>query len=129
MSDARQTIQIASLKHVAPIPSASRKGPLLISSAISGADPSSGELPVADVAQQVANVFANIQAILEEAGATSGDIVKLTFFVVDRSAKDHINDHWVALFPSESDRPARHTMVANLPPNTLVQCELIAFCE
>ena len=123
----RQTIDIDELAHAAPIPVAARKGPLLASSAISGIDPATSEMP-ADLATQVDNLFANLGRILTVAGATPDDVVKLTFFVRQRSARDTINPRWLEMFPDADQRPARHTVVAELPAGVLVQCELLAYC-
>jgi 2-iminobutanoate/2-iminopropanoate deaminase len=37
--DKRRSIEVAGVKHQNPIPAASRKGPIVASGAISGADP------------------------------------------------------------------------------------------
>src|SRR4029453_2813456 len=44
-----------------------------------------------DVAGQARQVFANIQAVLAEAGATLGDVIKLTIFTTDIRFRDTIN--------------------------------------
>jgi len=32
------------------------------------------------------------------------------------------------MFPDADQRPARHTVIAELPAGVLVQCELLAYC-
>jgi 2-iminobutanoate/2-iminopropanoate deaminase len=124
----RRTIHVDGLAHAAPIPVAARKGPLLASSGISGADPVTTRMPD-DLAGQVDNVFANIRRILEASGGRADDVVKLTFFVRERSARDAINIRWLEMYPDPDQRPARHTLIADLPPGVLVQCELLAYCD
>jgi 2-iminobutanoate/2-iminopropanoate deaminase len=123
----RRSIEVEGLHHGgAPIPLACRVGPLLISSSVLGQDPATGELPE-DVAGQVALVFANIRRVLAAGGAGLEHVAKLTFSVRDRSARTAIDEHWLAAFPDPADRPARHTVPADLPPAFHVQCEVIAF--
>jgi hypothetical protein len=33
------------------------------------------------------------------------------------------------MFPNEHDRPARHTLLWNLPGDMLVQCEIVAVLD
>jgi enamine deaminase RidA (YjgF/YER057c/UK114 family) len=111
-----------------PIPSAARRGPLVVSGGIAGLDRSTGTLPD-DLESQLELVFENIRAIIERAGGSVADIVKITFHVGDRAARDLINDHWLAMFPDESSRPARHTVARELGRTMLVQADFIAFIE
>jgi 2-iminobutanoate/2-iminopropanoate deaminase len=107
-----------------PIPVAVAGGGLLVTGGIGGVDRQSGARP-AELAQEVANVFANVRAVLDAAECTAADVLRLTFFVSERSARDAINREWLAMFPDENDRPARHTLVTELVGQR-VQAELIA---
>ncbi|WP_205528763.1 RidA family protein [Desertimonas flava] len=121
------SIEVQGLHHGGmPIPSAARRGPLVATGGIPGLDPTDGSLP-GRLEAQVARVFANIEAIIAAAGGTVGDIVKITFHVADRSARDLINQHWVDMFPDEAARPARHTIARELGGAQLVQADFIAF--
>ncbi|GII25077.1 RidA family protein [Planosporangium mesophilum] len=123
----RRSIEIEGLHHGgAPIPQACLVGPLLVSSGILGQDPAGGRVPE-DLTEQVAHVFANIGRVLDAAGGSVADIAKLTFFVRDRASREAINAEWLRMFPDPADRPARHTLVQELPPTIHVQCELIAY--
>jgi 2-iminobutanoate/2-iminopropanoate deaminase len=123
----RRAIEIAGLHHGGtPIPLASRVGPLLVSSGVLGQDPATGDVP-ADVAAQVGLVFANVRRILAAGGAGPEHVAKLTFFVRDRSARAAIDEQWLAMFPDADSRPARHTLVTDLPPAFAVQCEVLAY--
>jgi 2-iminobutanoate/2-iminopropanoate deaminase len=108
-----------------PIPVAAKRGGLLISGGISGMDPESGDIPQ-DPDAEAAQVFVNIQLVLSAAGMTAGDVVKITFFVVDREMRSSINGPWVEMFPDPPDRPARHTLVQELPSGMRMQAELVA---
>jgi 2-iminobutanoate/2-iminopropanoate deaminase len=114
------------LSHKAPIPAAARVGPLLCSSAISGKDALTGELP-ADAAMQVRHAFENLKRVVEAAGATLADIAKLTITVSDDGVRDAVNARWLALFPDPAARPARHIAMHALQHGMRVQLEFIAY--
>ncbi len=122
----RRSIEVEGLSHSGPIPMAARIGPLLVSSGISGQDPATGEVP-ADVADQVRPAFANLHRVMDAGGASPGHVAKLTFFVRDRAVRAAIDPHWLEMFPDADSRPARHTLIADLPPAFDVQCEAIAY--
>ncbi|OMQ14362.1 hypothetical protein A7K94_0217215 [Modestobacter sp. VKM Ac-2676] len=122
-----RAVQVPGLHHGgAPIPMAARVGPLLVSGGVLGQDPETGEVP-ADAGEQVRLVFANVRRVLAAGGATTADVAKLTFFVRDRSVRAAIDEQWLAMFPDEADRPARHTLTTELAPAFAVQCEVLAF--
>ena len=115
--------------HPQPFPAATRIGNLIFSSAISGMDLASGELPAA-VEDQVDGAFANVAATLREAGASLADIAKMTVYVRDRVAlRDVVNRRWVALFPDPADRPVRHMVVAPLAGDMQIQLEFVAVVD
>lgn len=121
------SINVDGLHHgAAPIPAAARRGPLLISSGINGMDPADGSVPD-DAREQVRLVFANAKSIVESAGGTVGDILKMTFFVPSMDTKDAINEEWNAMFPDPDARPARHTLTYDLRAPLLLQSEIIAY--
>jgi 2-iminobutanoate/2-iminopropanoate deaminase len=124
----RTSIDVEGLHHGgAPIPQACLVGSLLVSSGINGMD-RDGSIP-AEVDTQVALVFATIRALVETAGGTLGDVAKCTFFVRDRSVKSLIDAHWLEAFPDPASRPARHTLVQELPAAQHLQCEIVANIE
>jgi enamine deaminase RidA (YjgF/YER057c/UK114 family) len=100
-------------------------GNLLASSGISPIEPGTGEIPP-DIENQVPLVFANLRRVLDAAGGSPEDVVKCTFFVRDRSARELIDPEWLTLFPDEASRPARHTLRHDLPGTVHIQCEVLA---
>jgi 2-iminobutanoate/2-iminopropanoate deaminase len=124
--DKRQSIDVAGAKHVNPIPSACRRGPFVVSGAISGADPETGQVP-ADLDGQCRAMFANVRRVIEAAGGTPEDIVKMNVWITDRALRPILNKHWVEMFPDPHSRPARHTMTAHdLVAPMQIQCDLLA---
>lgn len=123
------SINVDGLHHGgAPIPAASVRGPLLLSSGINGMDPANGSVPES-ATEQVRLVFSNIRAILGAAGGTVEDIVKMTFFVSSMETKDGINQEWEAMYPDAGERPARHTLHHDLRSPLLLQCEIAAYIQ
>jgi len=127
MNQHRTSIDIEGFHHGPnPIPAASRIGGLIATGGIHGMDLTTGAIP-AEPEQQVANAFANMQRILEAAGAGVEDVLKVTVFLKDPSLRDAINLAWVAMFPDPHSRPARHTLMQPaLSPPQLLQLEVLA---
>ena len=110
----RRNIEVPGMGHGdQPIPVATVVGGLLVTGGISGRDPKTGQLPE-DPAAEVAQAFANLQAVLDAAGASADDVAKVTVFVKDRDIRAHINPVWVQMFSDPDSRPARHTLETNL---------------
>jgi 2-iminobutanoate/2-iminopropanoate deaminase len=127
--DKRRSIEVSGVKHQNPIPAASRKGPFVVSGAISGADPESGKVPP-DLDAQCRQMFANVRRLIEAAGGTPDDIVKMTVWIADRALRPTLNKYWVEMFPDPHSRPARHTVASSdLNPPMQVQCDLLAVVE
>lgn len=109
-SSDRRSIHVPGLGHGAqPIPMASVVRGLLMTGGVSGKDPQTGEMPE-DAAAEVAQAFANLAAILEAAGGSLEDVVKVTVFVNDKSIRGLLNPSWEQHFPDADRRPARHTL-------------------
>lgn len=120
----RRVIELPNVNHAAPIPAAVVIGNVLASSAVFGADQKTGLRPD-DPSDEVACLFQNIAAILELAGGTVDDILRMDVFIQDNAIREFVNREWLQLYPHEDDRPARHiTLVASLP--AAAQIELLA---
>lgn len=121
------SIVVDGLAHGAnPIPVAARRGPLLMTGGIHGADRQTGEIPD-DVATQVANAFANLNVVLRAGGAVPQDVVHVTVFAGRDGLRDLINAQWAAMYPDAAARPARHLIRQQLPAGLIVQLEATAW--
>ena len=88
-------------------------------------DPSSGQVVAGDVQAQAEQVLRNLEAILKQAGATWGDVVKTTVFLHDMADFPRVNEVYARALGDA--RPARSTVqVAGLPRGVLVEIEAIA---
>lgn len=120
----RRSIHVPGLDHgTQPFPMASRVGPLLSTSAVHGIDPASGEL-ADDPATQIAQVFANLDAVVRAAGGTLDDVTQVLVTLVDKAHRPLVNEVWLARFPDEGSRPARNTQERALAPGQV--CTVLA---
>lgn len=122
----RRSIELDGVKHGAqPIPAASRIGPFIVTGGVSGRDLGTDEMP-ADVSAQAKNAFVTLGRILNAAGASLDDVIKVTVYLNDRAQRAAINEAWLAAFPDPASRPARHTLVQELAAPLLIQIEAMA---
>ena len=89
--------------------------------------PGQKELMGGEIAAQTEQVFANLRAILEEAGSSLDQLVKTTVFLKDMNDFAVMNGIYAEFFKDAP--PARSTIeVARLPKDALVEIEAIALC-
>jgi 2-iminobutanoate/2-iminopropanoate deaminase len=87
-------------------------------------DPVSAQVIVGDVVAQTEQVFANLAAILDAAGASWTDVVKATVFLMDMKDFPHVNEVYARAMGDS--RPARSTVqVSGLPRGVLVEIDLV----
>ena len=121
----QKSIEVANIGHSAPIPTGSRVGPVLATSAVGGRDPKTGKLPP-DADTQARNAFEGLKLILAEGGMGLGDVVKLDVFLIDDAHRETINKYWLECYPDPHRRPARHTVVLPLRGGVLLQISALA---
>jgi len=123
----RRSIEVPGISHGAnPIPAATRIGPFLISGGISGKDIDAGKFSDS-VAAQCKAMFVNVRRVLQAAGCSTDDVIKMTIWVRDKEARNSLNPEWVAMFPDAASRPVRHVLLnPDLAGAMLVQCEIMA---
>ena len=125
----RQVLTIPGVPHHSnPIPHGVRIGNMVYSSAISGVDADTGDLPE-DAEAQAWNTFRNIRLLVEAAGGSVNHIAKMSVSLRDEGTRKFINDAWLDMFPDEDDRPARHTQSAEINPRYHVQIEFTAVMD
>ncbi|MCE4625542.1 MAG: RidA family protein [Desulfurococcales archaeon] len=89
-------------------------------------DPESGKLVEGDFEDKVRRVMDNIKAIVEAAGGTMDDIVKVNVYVRDIGLFKRFNQVYAEYFKGVP--PARAVVeVSNLPLNVDLEVEAIAY--
>ncbi len=91
-------------------------------------DPESGEIVKGDIREQARQAIENLIAILEAAGATVDDVVKVTVYLRDMGDFEEFNKVYEEYFGHS--KPARAVVeVSNLPKGVKVEIEAIAIFE
>jgi enamine deaminase RidA (YjgF/YER057c/UK114 family) len=127
MGNERRSIEVAGFNHgPQPIPAACRVANIVMTGGIYGLDTDNGQVPD-DLVRQTALMFVNLERVLGAAGATLGQVVKMTFWVRNPEARAFINPAWLDAFPDPRSRPARHTLQNDhMAANLLIQCDALA---
>ncbi len=111
---------------IGPYSQGVQAGPWLFASGQLGMDPATGALVEGGAAAQAERAFANLAAVLEAAGGTLPQVVKVTVYLADMNDFPAVNEVMARRFPSEP--PARSTVqVARLPRDARVEIEAQAF--
>ena len=97
---------------------------------------SSGQIPLTpegvmvegDIQAQAHQVFKNLKAVLEAAGASLETVVKATVFIKNMDEFAQLNEVYAEYF--NEHKPARSTVeVARLPKDALVEIEVVALVK
>ena len=109
----------------APYSQAIRAGGFVFVSGQLALRPGASELSGGTVAEQTEHVFANLRAILEEAGTSLDNVVKTTVFLQSLADFGGMNEVYARHVGERP--PARSTVeVAKLPSGALVEIEAVA---
>lgn len=110
-------------KAIGPYSQGKQAGNVVYLSGQLGIDPASGRL-AGGVGAQTRQALRNIQALLEELGATVDDVIKTTVFVADMADFAEVNGVYASVFSENC--PARSCVaVRELPLNGLVEIEAV----
>ena len=87
-----------------------------------------GEIVDGGIEEQTHQVFKNLKAVLEEAGASLETVIKATVFIKDMDQFAKLNEVYGKYFSEH--KPARSTVeVARLPKDVLVEIEVVALVK
>jgi 2-iminobutanoate/2-iminopropanoate deaminase len=87
-----------------------------------------GQMVTGDVKDQTHQVFKNLQALLESAGASFETVIKATVFIKNMDDFAAINEVYGQYF--NSHKPARSCVeVAKLPKDALIEIEVVALVK
>ncbi len=106
-----------------------RVGDLVFVSGMTGRDPNRGGKLPDDLEAQTRQMFANLDAILNAAGCTPGDVVKVTLLLADIKDFKAVDVIYAGWLPGlgVTPLPARTAFAAlALPAGALVMMDLVA---
>jgi 2-iminobutanoate/2-iminopropanoate deaminase len=86
--------------------------------------PETGKIVGDTIEEQTARVLENIKSILEAAGASMSDVVKVAVHLSDLASFQRFNQVYATFFPDP--KPARTTVGSQLP-GILVEIDAIAY--
>ena len=109
---------------IGPYSQGVKVGNLIFTSGQLPLNPQSGEL-VADIEGATKQSLDNVKAVLEAAGASMDNIIKIVVFLRDMNDFAAMNAVYATYFPN--DPPARSAVqVARLPKDAILEIEAIA---
>lgn len=89
-------------------------------------DPETGELVKGDIRDQTRRVLENLKAIVEAAGGSLRDVVKVTVYLRNMDDFGAMNEVYSEYFGAS--KPARAAVeVSNLPKGVAIEVEAIAY--
>ena len=110
---------------IGPYSQAIQVGNLIYTSGQIPIDPVTGNIVEGGIKEQTRQSLTNIQAILEEAGLTMGNVVKTIVFMADMADFADMNSVYAEFF--SEPYPARSAVaVKSLPKGALVEIEVVA---
>ena len=110
---------------VGPYSQAIKVGELVFTAGQLGIDPATGKFVEGDVTDQARQALKNLKAILEAAGTSLENVVKVTVFMQDMGDFKRVNEVYAQFFTANP--PARSAVqVAALPLGGLVEMEAVA---
>lgn len=109
---------------IGPYSAAIRAGDFVYVSGQPGVDPATGEAAGPTLDDQARQAIRNLEAVLNAAGSSLGQVVNTTVLVSDVSEFAVVNDLFGEAFPV--DPPARMTMQVPLPRGLLISIGCVA---
>lgn len=112
-------------KAIGPYSQAVKVGGLVFTSGQIPIDPETGKLVKGDIKVQARRSLDNIKALVEAAGATLENVLKVTIFLTDMEDFSKVNEVYGLYF--DKNHPARSTVaVVGLPLGAKIEIECIA---
>jgi 2-iminobutanoate/2-iminopropanoate deaminase len=122
-----EVINSGRVPRIGPYSQAVRVGNLVFTAGQAGIDPATGQSAGPTFEAQARQAFANLRAVLEDAGSGLHRVVKVTCFVAEADAFPKLNELFTEFFPGSP--PVRSTPVVALPKGLLFSIDAIAVVE
>jgi len=120
----KQVAESTRVPRIGPYSQAVRVGDLLFTAGQPGIDPKTGTVAGPDFESQARQAFENLRAVLEDAGSSMEQVVRVTCFMVDPAAFAVLNSLFAEYFPVEP--PVRSSPVVALPKGLLFSIDAVA---
>jgi 2-iminobutanoate/2-iminopropanoate deaminase len=113
---------------IGPYSQGVRAGNLIFTAGQIAIDPATQQVVAGGIAEQTAQVFENLKAILEAGGSNLSRTVKATVFIKDFGDFAAMNTVFGAYLAQEGTTPPARTTVevSRLPKDVLVEIDLVA---
>jgi 2-iminobutanoate/2-iminopropanoate deaminase len=108
-----------------PYSPAVRAGDFIFVSGQLAVDPETNQYTPGDIQQETRMTLNNIKRILEGAGATTADVVRVGVFLADGSEFAKMNEVYAEFFGE--NKPARTTVVCKFATDIKVEIDCIAY--
>ena len=119
-----EVIDSPRVPRIGPYSQAVRVGDVIYTAGQPGIDPTTGQVAGDTFEQQARQAFANLRAVLEDAGSSLARVVKVTCFVADPNAFAVLNALFAEFFPVAP--PVRSTPIVQLPRGLLFSIDAVA---
>jgi 2-iminobutanoate/2-iminopropanoate deaminase len=120
----KQVVDSARVPKLGPYSQVVRVGDLLFTAGQGGIDPKTGAVAGPDFESQARRAFENLRAVLEDAGSSLDQVVRVTCYMGDPTAFATVNTLFGEYFPQEP--PVRSAPIVTLPKGLLVSIEATA---
>lgn len=108
-----------------PYSPAVRAGDFIFVSGQLAVDPETNQYTPGDIQQETRMTLNNIRRILEGAGATVADVVRVGVFLADGAEFAKMNEVYAEFFGN--DKPARTTIVCKFAADIRVEIDCVAY--
>jgi 2-iminobutanoate/2-iminopropanoate deaminase len=122
-----EVVDSARVPRIGPYSQAIRVGNLVYTAGQPGMNPATGAVAGDTFETQARQAFANLGAVLEDAGSRLARVIKVTCFVTDPLAFPTLNALFAEFFPEAP--PVRSTPVVQLPRGLLFSIDAIAVID
>ena len=112
------------IPRIGPYSQAVRVGELVYTAGQPGIDPTTGKVAGDSFEEQARQAFANLRAVLEDAGSSLARVIKVTCFMADPNGFSVLNTLFAEFFPVAP--PVRSTPIVQLPRGLLFSIDAIA---
>jgi 2-iminobutanoate/2-iminopropanoate deaminase len=122
-----EVVSSSRVPRIGPYSQAIRVGDIVYTAGLPGIDPATGSVAGDTFEAQARQAFANLAAVLDDAGSRLARVVKVTCYVTDASAFPSLNALFAEFFPEAP--PVRSTPIVEIPRGLLFSIDAIAVAD